>query len=133
LAVDLGTTKIAASLVDLTTGVELAVAGALNPQIGYGEDVISRLTHARRHPDGAHILTLKVREALENLLGQLTTQAGVDRTQVADVCIVGNTAMTHLLVELPVHQLAVAPYVAATNAAIDKGPRSGLTIAPALT
>jgi uncharacterized 2Fe-2S/4Fe-4S cluster protein (DUF4445 family) len=131
LAVDLGTTKIAASLVDLTSGAELAVAGALNPQIGYGEDVISRLTHARRNPEGARTLALKVRETLDDLLGQLTTQAGVERTQVADVCIVGNTAMTHLLVELPVQQLAVAPYVAATGAALDlKAREVGLTTAP---
>lgn len=131
LAVDLGTTKIAASLVDLATGAELAVTGALNPQIGYGEDVISRLTYAHRNPEGASLLALKVRETLDGLLGQLTAQAGVKRTQVADVCIVGNTAMTHLLVELPVQQLAVAPYVAATNAAIDLKARDlGLTTAP---
>jgi len=131
LAVDLGTTKIAATLVDLANGDELAVAGALNPQIGYGEDVISRLTHVHRNPDGGHTLAAVVREALDNLLGELTAQAGVSRAQVADVCIVGNTAMTHLLLELPVHQLAVSPYVAATNAAIDLKARDlGLITAP---
>jgi uncharacterized 2Fe-2S/4Fe-4S cluster protein (DUF4445 family) len=131
LAVDLGTTKIAASLVDLTNGNELAVAGALNPQIGYGEDVISRLTYVWRNPDGGHSLAVMVRETLEDLLGELTEQAGVSRTQVADVCIVGNTAMTHLLIELPVHQLAVSPYVAATNAAVNLKARDlGLTAAP---
>ncbi len=131
LAVDLGTTKIAAGLVDLTTGAELAVTGTLNPQIGYGEDVISRLTYARRNPEGGHTLAVMVRETLDNLLGELTEQAGVSRSQVADVCLVGNTAMTHLLVELPVHQLAVSPYVAATNAAIDVKARDlGLTTAP---
>ncbi|MDO8724292.1 MAG: ASKHA domain-containing protein [Syntrophales bacterium] len=131
LAVDLGTTKIAASLVYLTNGIELAVSGALNPQIGYGEDVVSRLTHAHRNPDGAHTLALKVREAIDDLLGQLTTQVGVDRIQVADICLVGNTAMIHLLTGLPVHQLAVSPFVAATNAAIDIKARDlGLTTAP---
>jgi uncharacterized 2Fe-2S/4Fe-4S cluster protein (DUF4445 family) len=123
LAVDLGTTKIAASLVDLTNGNELAVAGALNPQIGYGEDVISRLTHAWRNPDGGHTLAAMVRKTLDDLLGELTEQAGVGRNQVADVCIVGNTAMTHLLLELPVHQLAMSPYVAATNTAINMKAR----------
>jgi uncharacterized 2Fe-2S/4Fe-4S cluster protein (DUF4445 family) len=131
LAVDLGTTKIAASLVDLANGNELAVAGALNPQIGYGEDVVSRLTHVRRHPDGGPALAAMVRETLDDLLGELTEKAGVSRTQVADVCIVGNTAMTHLLIELPVHQLAVSPYVAATTAALDIKARDlGLTGAP---
>jgi uncharacterized 2Fe-2S/4Fe-4S cluster protein (DUF4445 family) len=131
LAVDLGTTKIAASLVDLTNGNELAVAGALNPQIGYGEDVISRLTHAWRNPDGGHTLAAMVRETLDDLLGELTEQADVNRSQVADVCIVGNTAMTHLLIELPVRQLATSPYVAATNTAINIKARDlGLTTAP---
>jgi len=133
LAVDLGTTKIAASLVDLANGDELAVSGALNPQIGYGEDVITRLTHALRNPEGygGHTLASMVRETLDDLLEKLTRRASVSRSQVADVCIVGNTAMTHLLLELPIHQLAVAPYVAATNAAVDIKARDlGLTTAP---
>ena len=131
LAVDLGTTKIAASLVDLTDGHELAVAGALNPQIGYGEDVISRLAHAWRDPGGGRTLAAMVRETLDGLLGELTERAGVSRSQVADGCIVGNTAMTHLLVELPIRQLAMSPYVAATNAAINIKARDlGLTAAP---
>lgn len=131
LAVDLGTTKIAASLVDLTTGAELAVAGVLNPQIGYGEDVISRLTYAGRTSDGGHTLAVLVQETLDALLGELTEQAGVARTQVADICLVGNTAMTHLLLELPVQQLASAPYVAAAQAALDvRAADLGLTTAP---
>ncbi len=131
LAIDLGTTKIAASLVDLTNANQLAVAGALNPQLGYGEDVISRLTHAWRNPHAGHTLAAIVRETLDDLLGELTEQAGVSRNQVADVCIVGNTAMTHLLLELPVRQLATSPYVAATNTAINMKARDlGLTTAP---
>jgi uncharacterized 2Fe-2S/4Fe-4S cluster protein (DUF4445 family) len=131
LAVDLGTTKIAASLVDLTTGAELAVTGALNPQIGYGEDVVSRLTYAWKKPDGGHILAAAVSETLDTLLGKLTAQAGVDRTQVADICLVGNTAMTHLLLELPVQQLASAPYIAAAHTALDvRAGELGLAAAP---
>ena len=131
LAVDLGTTKIAATLIDLTSGDELAVAGALNPQIGYGEDVVSRLTHAHRNPDSGHTLATLVREIIDDLLGKVTEQAGVGRDQVTDVCIVGNTAMTHLLLELPVRQLAVSPYVAATDAAIDVKARDlGLNATP---
>jgi uncharacterized 2Fe-2S/4Fe-4S cluster protein (DUF4445 family) len=119
MAIDLGTTKLAAYLVDLLTGEQLAVAGAPNPQIGYGEDVISRLVFARRSEDGAQKMAHLIRAELDNLLGQLVHEAGVLREQVADMCIVGNTAMTHLLLELPVGQLATAPYVAATNAPLD--------------
>jgi uncharacterized 2Fe-2S/4Fe-4S cluster protein (DUF4445 family) len=139
LAIDLGTTKIAASLVDLASGDELAVAGSLNPQIGYGEDVVTRLAHAMRdrqgnegnEGNGGYALTAMVRKMLDDLLGKVTDQAGVSRSQVADICIVGNTAMTHLLLELPLQQLAVAPFVAATNAAVDVKARDlGLEAAP---
>lgn len=131
MAVDLGTTKLAAYLVDLLTGEVLAMTGAPNPQIGYGEDVISRLVFTRRNEDGSRKMASLIREELDNLLGQLTAEAGVLREQVADLCIVGNTAMTHLFLELPVAQLAVSPYVAATNAALDVPARDlGLAAAP---
>ncbi len=130
-AVDLGTTKLAAYLLDLETGQELASAGAPNPQIGYGEDVISRLSHAHRKPQGDVVLAGKVRETLNELLGTMVNTAGVDRGQVVEACIVGNTAMTHLLLRLPVHQLATAPYVPALSSAIDvRADRLELDMAP---
>ncbi len=131
MAVDLGTTKIAAFLLNLETGEELASAGALNPQIGYGEDVISRLNYVHRRADGGKILGEAMQNTLNNLLGELVRQAGVTRDQVADLCIVGNTAMTHLLAQLPTDQLAAAPYVAANNTAMDIKARDlGLVTAP---
>jgi uncharacterized 2Fe-2S/4Fe-4S cluster protein (DUF4445 family) len=131
MAVDLGTTKIAAYLVDLATGEELAARGAMNPQIGYGEDVISRLAYVRRHPDGGQMLADLTCARLDDLLGDLTQSAGIARQQIADLCVVGNTAMIHLLLALPVDQLAVAPFVAATSAAIDvKAREMGLHAAP---
>ncbi len=132
MAVDLGTTKIAAFLLNLETGEELASAGTLNPQIGYGEDVISRLNYARRN-DGAKVLADLIHETLDSLLGEMIQQAGVDieRQQVADVCIVGNTAMTHLLLELPTDQLVSAPYVSANSNGMDVKARDlGLDTAP---
>src|SRR5512137_314271 len=77
LAVDLGTTKIAGYLVDLETGEELAATGIMNPQIGYGEDVISRLVHADRTDEGKHELARVVRDGLNNLIVALAFQAGV--------------------------------------------------------
>lgn len=119
LAVDLGTTKIAARLVDLHSGETLAASGAPNPQISYGEDVISRLNYAFHNPGGGRLLAEKARQTLDEMLGSLLAQAGAERSQVAEACIVGNTAMSHLLLELPIRQLAVAPYVAAASAAFD--------------
>jgi uncharacterized 2Fe-2S/4Fe-4S cluster protein (DUF4445 family) len=125
LAVDLGTTKIAASLVDLESGETLSSEGAPNPQISYGEDVISRLNYAVQHPDGGQVLADRVRHTLDELLGDLLKKSGAHREQVADACIVGNTAMTHLLLHFPVTQLAKAPYVAAASDALDL-PAAGL-------
>ncbi len=131
LAVDLGTTKIAGLLVDLETGENLASAGTPNPQISYGEDVISRLNYAARRPDGGQLLAEKVCQALDDLLGELLEKAGASRGQVAEACIAGNTAMTHLLLQLPVRQLATAPYVAAAAEAMDVPAASlGLSMAP---
>jgi uncharacterized 2Fe-2S/4Fe-4S cluster protein (DUF4445 family) len=131
LAVDLGTTKIAGYLVDLETGEELAATGIMNPQIGYGEDVISRLVHADRTDEGKHELARVVREGLNNLIVALTFKARVTQEQIAEACIVGNTAMTHLLLKLPVHQLAVSPFVAASSSALDVKARDlDLDMAP---
>jgi uncharacterized 2Fe-2S/4Fe-4S cluster protein (DUF4445 family) len=118
-AADLGTTKIAGYLVDLETGEELAANGIMNPQIGYGEDVISRMMHATRHDNGSSELARVVREAFNTMIGSLAEESGVSRNQIVEACIVGNTAMTHLLLDLPVHQLSVAPFVAATSTALD--------------
>ncbi|MBE0688526.1 MAG: 2Fe-2S iron-sulfur cluster binding domain-containing protein [Anaerolineae bacterium] len=79
LAVDLGTTKLAARLVDLESGHDLAVTGAMNPQIGYGEDVISRLVFTRRNEGGDQMMAAMIRTAIDDMLGELVEQAGVDR------------------------------------------------------
>lgn len=131
LAIDLGTTKIAGYLIDLETGEELATNGIMNPQIGYGEDVISRLVHADRTDQGKHELARVVREGINNLIIALAFQAGVAQEQIAEACIVGNTAMTHLLLKLPVRQLSVSPFVAAASSALDvKARELDLEIAP---
>jgi uncharacterized 2Fe-2S/4Fe-4S cluster protein (DUF4445 family) len=130
-AVDLGTTKIAAYLVDLVSGEELAVGGLMNPQIAYGEDVISRLGYADHTPGGANELATVVRGAIDGLVGSLADNVGVAREQVVDGCVVGNTAMHHLYLGLPTRQLAVAPFVAASSAPMDVRSRDlGLSIAP---
>ena len=79
-AAELGTTKVAGHLVDLSTGGELSRGGVLNTQTGYGEDVISRLAYAHRNPDGRRYLASLIREALNDLLGELVAEAGVTRS-----------------------------------------------------
>ncbi len=131
-AADLGTTKIAGFLVDLETGEELAASGIMNPQIAYGEDVISRLAYAARTAGGAAELAGVVRGAIDGLVESLANDAGVTRDQIVEACVVGNTAMHHLFLGLPTGQLAVAPFVAAASASMDVRARDvGLGLAPA--
>lgn len=119
LAVDLGTTKIAATLVDLESGEDIATAGAPNPQISYGEDVVSRLNYVHKNTAGGEQLSKLARKAINDLSAELVQKANARPEQIAEACIVGNTAMLHLLLQLPVHQLALSPYVAAVCDALD--------------
>jgi uncharacterized 2Fe-2S/4Fe-4S cluster protein (DUF4445 family) len=127
LAVDLGTTKLAAYLVDMEDGQTIAVTACLNPQIAYGADVMSRINYAMTTPEGA--LTLK-RAALDGIHG-LVRKLCAEPERIVDAVVVGNTAMHHLLLGLPVRQLGVAPYLAAVTAPIDLKARAvGLRISP---
>lgn len=110
LAVDCGTTKLAAFLVDLETGQTLASGGALNPQVAYGEDVISRIQYTDEHTDGAATLQKSVVEGINQLAAELTAKLGLTPAAIVDAVIAGNTAMHHLLAGLPVHNLGTAPY-----------------------
>jgi uncharacterized 2Fe-2S/4Fe-4S cluster protein (DUF4445 family) len=131
LAVDIGTTKLAAYLVNLVSGETAAKAGAMNPQIAYGEDVISRITYANQHADGAKTLQVRLVESLNQLLETLCAEVGITREQVVEAVLVGNTAMHHLLVGLPVKQLGESPYVAAASDAMQfPAEEIGLELAP---
>jgi uncharacterized 2Fe-2S/4Fe-4S cluster protein (DUF4445 family) len=115
LAVDIGTTKLAAYLVRLDTGETSAMAGAMNPQIAYGEDIISRISYAIRKPDGTRILQQVLVEALNKLLLDLCTQSHVPAAFVLDSVLVGNTTMHHIFAGLPVEQLGHTPFTPATT------------------
>ncbi len=135
LAVDVGTTKLAAYLCDLQHGTVLAKAGAMNPQTSFGEDVISRISYANTVSNGAKTLQNRLIESLNNLVKNLCAQAGtpghpVHPGQVVEAVVVGNTAMHHLFAGLPVRQLGMAPYVPAVNESIEiDADRLGLEIA----
>lgn len=131
LAVDIGTTKMAAYLVDLVTGRTLAKAGLMNPQIAYGEDVVSRIAYANDHADGRRVLQERLVEGLNTLVGTLCAEVGIDREQVVDAVVVGNTAIHHLFTGLPVAQLGAAPYIASVSEALDiESAHLGLRLAP---
>ena len=131
LAVDLGSTKLAGYLVDLSTGTTLAAHGMMNPQIAYGEDVMARLTYVVQHTDGAKQLQKVIVEGLDELACTLCRKANQLSEDIVEAVIVGNTAMHHLLLGLPTEQLGAAPYVAALSEPCDLMARDiGLTCAP---
>jgi uncharacterized 2Fe-2S/4Fe-4S cluster protein (DUF4445 family) len=110
LAIDLGTTKIAAYLVDLITGVTVAKSSTMNPQISYGEDVISRIMYCNNEPEGSENMKKLVVAAINELCKQMCDEIGAEKENVIEAVIVGNTAMHHLTLKLPVKQLGLSPY-----------------------
>jgi uncharacterized 2Fe-2S/4Fe-4S cluster protein (DUF4445 family) len=119
LAVDIGTTKLAAYLVDLEKGTTIAKGGRMNPQIAFGEDVISRIAYANKEETGREILQSKLIEVLNDLVGELCQEVGLRREQVVEAVVVGNTVMHHLFSGLPVRQLGEAPYVPVTSESLE--------------
>lgn len=131
LAVDIGTTKIAAYLVELESGHTLIKAGIMNPQIAYGEDVVSRIAFTNENPDGRQILQQRLVEELNTLITQLCRQTNITRDQIVDAVVVGNTAIHHLFSGLPVEQLGASPYIAAVSEPLDiSAAHLGLDLAP---
>jgi uncharacterized 2Fe-2S/4Fe-4S cluster protein (DUF4445 family) len=131
LAIDLGTTNAAAFLVDLERGARIASLGIENPQVAWGADVISRLNHAVRTPEGATELQHAARAAINALAHDLCQATGTKVTDIADIAVCGNTAMHHLLLGLPVAQLGRAPFVAAVRAGMNVKARDlGLGACP---
>jgi uncharacterized 2Fe-2S/4Fe-4S cluster protein (DUF4445 family) len=131
IAVDLGSTKVAGYLVDLTNGETLAAHGMMNPQIAYGEDVMARLTYVLQNADGARQLQAVIVAGLDKLARTLCQKADQSSEDVVEAVIVGNTAMHHLLLGLPTQQLGAAPYVAALSEPCDLMARDvGLTFVP---
>jgi len=130
LAVDIGTTKLAIYLLDLASGSVLSQAGAMNPQIAYGEDIISRISYATTHENGRQTLQAAVIGSLNAAIEQCCNEIGVSQEQIIDAVVVGNTAMHHLLAGLPVRQLGVSPFVPSVSEALDiEADQIGLSIA----
>jgi uncharacterized 2Fe-2S/4Fe-4S cluster protein (DUF4445 family) len=131
LAVDIGTTKLAAYLVDLDSGETLAKTGAMNPQIGFGEDVISRISYANEHAAGRETLQSRLIETLNQLINELCSEVGKSAQQIVEAVVVGNTAMHHLFAGLAVQQLGHAPYVPVISDSLEIPANAlGLEIAP---
>ncbi len=133
LAIDLGSTTVAAHLVDLHDGTVLASAGIMNPQIRFGEDLMSRVSYAMMNPGGDVEMTEAVREAMGQLAAELATEADIPAEHIVEAAIVCNPVMHHLLLGIDPVELGQAPFALATSEAVRcRAARIGLdTIAPA--
>ena len=118
LAVDVGSTTIAGYLCELFSGDVVATGGRMNPQIRFGEDLMSRVSFVMMNPGGDEQLTSVVRAALDELAGELLAGAGIGRDRVLDTVIVGNPIMHHLVLGIDPTPLGAAPFTLATSAAV---------------
>jgi uncharacterized 2Fe-2S/4Fe-4S cluster protein (DUF4445 family) len=118
LAVDVGSTTIAAHLCNLVTGEVVASAGRMNPQIRYGEDLMSRVSYSMMNPGGSAQMTRVVREALSEIARELATGAGVECASILEVTLVGNPIMHHLVLGIDPVELGGAPFALAIDRAV---------------
>ncbi|MCX6019354.1 MAG: ASKHA domain-containing protein [Chloroflexi bacterium] len=131
-AVDVGSTTVAAHLCNLQTGEVVGTASMMNPQVTYGEDLMSRISYAMMRPDGVDKMHRAIIDGLNSLFTQAAQQAGVVRDEIYEVVLVGNTVMHHLLLGIDPVELGAAPFTLTTHAPLDIKARDfGLNLQPA--
>lgn len=118
LAIDLGSTTIAAHLCDLSDGRVLASSGLMNPQIRFGEDLMSRVSYAMMNPGGDREMTNAVREAINTLAGEIAAEGGIEPTLIMETVFVCNPVMHHLLLGIDPVELGQAPFALATSSSL---------------
>ncbi len=118
VAVDLGSTTIAGHLCDLRSGAVVSSSGLMNPQIRFGEDLMSRVSYSMMNPSGAAEMTAAVRAGMNTLFGQLCVEADVARALVMDAVFVCNPVMHHLFLGIDPYELGQAPFALATSNAL---------------
>ncbi|MCP5074011.1 MAG: DUF4445 domain-containing protein [Rhodobacteraceae bacterium] len=119
LAVDLGSTTIAAHLCDLQTGDVVGSSGMMNPQIRFGEDLMSRVSYSMMNPGGADEMTTAVREGMNALFDQVAGEAKIDKALIVDAVFVCNPVMHHLFLGIDPFELGQAPFALATSNSLD--------------
>ena len=130
-AVDIGSTTVALYLCNLRTGEMLAAESEMNPQIVYGEDVMSRIQYSIEHKDGLEKLHKAIIATLNKLLKLAAKTAQINTEEILEMVLVGNSTMHHLLLNLPPRDLGLAPFVPAIHSSVDvKARELGLQINP---
>ena len=118
IACDIGSTTIAMHLVSLLSGRIVASSGTSNPQIRFGEDLMSRVSYVMMNPEGREAMTVAVREAVNDLIGKVCEEGGVDRHDILDSVFVANPIMHHLFLGIDPTELGQAPFALAVSCAL---------------
>ncbi|AEV67486.1 ASKHA domain-containing protein [Acetivibrio clariflavus] len=118
VAVDIGTTTIAAYLIDLTDGERLCVYSGLNPQKKFGADVISRIKHTIDSETGLEELNNLIINEINSCIGAMCEEANISRSDIYAITLVGNTTMTHFLLKVPAKNIAAAPFIPAVTSMV---------------
>ncbi|MEM7281850.1 MAG: ASKHA domain-containing protein, partial [Pseudomonadota bacterium] len=131
VACDIGSTTIAAHLCDLTTGQVVASGGIMNPQIRFGEDLMSRVSYVMMHPEGTEEMTQVVRQGVQQLIEEIVANCGAVSSDVMEVAVVGNPIMHHLFFGISPIELGGAPFALAVDTALEvKGQDIELRLNP---
>ncbi|PID44404.1 MAG: drug:proton antiporter [Proteobacteria bacterium] len=118
LAIDIGSTTVAAHLCNLHTGEVLNSGSLMNPQIRFGEDLMSRVSYVMMHPEGAVEMTEAIRSGLNKLIEQIATEINIAVADIMELVMVGNPVMHHILLGINPVELGGAPFALATDAAV---------------
>lgn len=118
-ALDIGSTTIAAHVVNLASGEVVATGGIMNPQIRFGEDLMSRVSYVQMHSEGSAELTRVVREGINELLADVGREAGIEPDDILELTVAGNPIMHHLFLGLSPVELGGAPFALAVDSALD--------------
>jgi len=119
VAIDIGSTTIAAHLCNLTSGEVVATGGIMNPQIRFGEDLMSRVSYVMMNADGAEELTETVRSGINDLIQDVAREGEIESNDIVEVTIAGNPIMHHLFLGISPVELGSAPFALATDAALN--------------
>ncbi len=131
IAIDVGTTTVAGYLCNLGTGELIATQSMMNPQVVYGEDVMSRIAYIANHPDGLGTVHRSIIDALNQLIEAVAQRSRLSPDDILELTIVGNTAMHHLVLKIDPQYLAVTPFTPAVHRSMDMKARDlGLKVHP---
>ncbi len=131
MAVDIGTTTVAGYLCNLRSGELIATESMMNPQVVYGEDVMSRINYTLTHPEGLEKLHRSIIDGLNQLIKTVTERSNISLEDILDLTMVGNTLMHHLLLKIDPQYLGVSPFTPAVHRSMDVEARDlGLKVHP---